>query len=92
VSQSPDTAVGSEKAQTYIQGWRSLSRLMKQDNSFSGHERHNALLNCGNGQFADAEKIANQAEEIFAKAGATDLAEKCQLRAEQFARGEPWHE
>ena len=45
-----------------------------------------------NAQFADAEKIANQAKEIFTKAGATELAEKCQLRAEQFARGEPWHE
>ena len=53
MSQSPDIVVGPEKAQTYIQGWRSLIRLMKQDNSFSGHERHNALLNCGNGQFAD---------------------------------------
>ena len=58
MSQSPDIAVGPEKAKSYIHGWRSLSRLMKLDQSFSGHERHNALLNCGNGQFADISAAA----------------------------------
>ena len=53
MSQSPDTYIPQSRAFSYLQGWRSLSNLMKEDYSFSGRERHNAFLNCGNGKFAD---------------------------------------
>ena len=58
MSQSPDTDVPKSKAFSYLQGWRSLSNLLKLNFSFSGRERHNAFLNCGNGKFADISAAA----------------------------------
>ena len=45
-----------------------------------------------NGKFTEAAKTANQAREIFSKAGKTESAQKCKLRAEKFSRNEPWRE
>jgi len=47
VSQSPLSQVKSDEALLYRQGWRALNRLLHENRSFSGNERHCAFVNCG---------------------------------------------
>ncbi|NIP95375.1 MAG: hypothetical protein GWO24_18795, partial [Akkermansiaceae bacterium] len=49
VSQSPVDDLAGEKTLRYRQGWRALNRLLHENRSFSGHEKHCAFLNCGPG-------------------------------------------
>ena len=59
MSQSPIDDFSSAATGKYLQGWRSLSRLLHEDRSFSGQERHCAFLNLRGGQasFADVSSI-----------------------------------
>jgi len=47
VSQSPVNDLSEAASLRYRQGWRALNRLLHEDRSFSGRERHCAFLNLG---------------------------------------------
>ncbi len=47
MSQSPVTDLSEPATLRYKQGWRALNRLLHEDRSFSGRERHCAFLNLG---------------------------------------------
>ncbi len=53
MSQSPVDDFSEAALISYQQGWQALNRLLHEDRSFSGHERHCAYLNCGEGAFAN---------------------------------------
>ncbi len=58
MSQSPIEDFSEATVMRYRQGWQALNRLLHEDRSFSGHERHNAYLNCGgSGKFADVSTV-----------------------------------
>ena len=57
MSQSPLAEASENEIVRYRQGWQALSRLMHEDKSFSGHERHCAFLNCGGNGFADVSSV-----------------------------------
>ncbi|MCP3915319.1 MAG: tetratricopeptide repeat protein [bacterium] len=56
MSHSPQEADGDPR--TYAAGWTAISRLIRQGYSWSGHERNVALLNLGDGTFADVSAIS----------------------------------
>ncbi len=56
MSQSPDSP--TDDAMTYAAGWSAISRLIRQGFSWSGHERNVALLNLGDGPFADVSALS----------------------------------
>ncbi len=58
MSQSPEDTAPEDGAVRYRQGWKALNRLLHEDRSFSGRERHCAFINCGGGRFADASAAA----------------------------------
>ena len=54
MSQSPSESNSSLRQRVkYEQGWKALNGLLKQDRSFSGHEKHCAFLNTHDAAFAD---------------------------------------
>ncbi len=57
MSQSPLNASKTNNTDRYLQGWKALNRLLHEDRSFSGHERHCAFLNCGSGDFATVSAV-----------------------------------
>ena len=57
MSQSPTDEHSSASVTRYRQGWKALNRLLHEDRSFSGHERHCAFLNDGSGQFAAVSSV-----------------------------------
>ena len=59
MSQSPVDDFSAPATGKYLQGWRALSRLLHEDRSFSGNERHCAFLNLRGSQatFADVSAI-----------------------------------
>lgn len=58
MSQSPADNSSARSVTRYRQGWQALNRLLHDDRSFSGHERHCAFLNCRNGSFATVSALA----------------------------------
>lgn len=46
MSQSPVNDFSSQSTLRYQQGWRALNRLLHEDRSFSGREKHCLFLNC----------------------------------------------
>lgn len=42
----------------YRQGWQALNRLLHEDRSFSGNEKHNVFLNCGSARYADISAVS----------------------------------
>lgn len=59
MSQSPVDDFSEPAIASYKQGWRALSRLLHEDRSFSGNERHCAFLNTGSEEasFADVSAL-----------------------------------
>ena len=59
MSQSPVDDFSENAIASYKQGWRALSRLLHEDRTFSGGERHCAFLNTAGGQaeFADVSAL-----------------------------------
>ena len=59
MSQSPVDDFSENAISSYKQGWRALSRLLHEDRSFSGGERHCAFLNTAGGKakFADVSAL-----------------------------------
>ncbi len=59
MSQSPIDDFSDQATLSYKQGWRALNRLLHEDRSFSGHERHCAFLNTGGetARFADVSAV-----------------------------------
>ncbi|HUF63146.1 MAG TPA: ASPIC/UnbV domain-containing protein, partial [Verrucomicrobiales bacterium] len=57
MSQSPVDDFSEAALVSYQQGWQALNRLLHEDRSFSGHERHSAYLNCGSGAFANVSAV-----------------------------------
>ena len=59
MSQSPVDDFSENAIAPYKQGWRALSRLLHEDRTFSGGERHCAFLNTASGQakFADVSAL-----------------------------------
>ena len=59
MSQSPVDDLSAPATEKYLQGWRALSRLLHEDRSFSGKERHCAFLNLRGKKaaFADVSSI-----------------------------------
>lgn len=55
MSQSPTEQVGAQTSDAirYRQGWSALNRLLHEDKSFSGREKHCVFLNCGGTSFVD---------------------------------------
>ncbi len=58
MSQSPVEDFSENSVIRYRQGWQALNRLLHEDRSFSGHEKHNVFLNGGGGRFADISAVA----------------------------------
>ena len=54
MSQSPLTSDGLEQEANYLDGWNSLSELLRTGHSFSGRERNCAFLNLGDVAAKDA--------------------------------------
>jgi Flp pilus assembly protein TadD/thiol-disulfide isomerase/thioredoxin len=59
VSQSPVNDFSPQSILPYQQGWRALNRLLHEDGSFSGHERHCLFLNCGADAHGDLKPFAD---------------------------------
>ena len=59
MSQSPVDDFSEPAIASYKQGWRALSRLLHEDRTFSGNERHCAFLNTGGKEasFADVSAL-----------------------------------
>lgn len=57
MSQSPVEDFSESAVLRYKQGWQALNRLLHEDRSFSGHERHCAYLNTGGGPFANVSAV-----------------------------------
>ena len=59
MSQSPVDDFSENAISSYKQGWRALSRLLHEDRSFSGGERHCAFLNTASGKakFSDVSAL-----------------------------------
>ena len=57
MSQSPVNSFSEEAVVKYQQGWQALNRLLHENRSFSGNERHCAFLNGGQGQFANVSSV-----------------------------------
>ena len=59
MSQSPVDDFSEPAVASYKQGWRALSRLLHEDRTFSGNERHCAFLNTGGKEasFADVSAL-----------------------------------
>ncbi|MGJ8724733.1 MAG: ASPIC/UnbV domain-containing protein [Roseibacillus sp.] len=57
MSLSPIDDFNEQALQKYKHRWSALSRLLHEDRSFSGGERHNAFLNLGEGRFADISAV-----------------------------------
>ncbi len=59
MSQSPVDDFSGPAIASYKQGWRALSRLLHEDRTFSGNERHCAFLNTGGEEasFADVSAL-----------------------------------
>jgi thiol-disulfide isomerase/thioredoxin len=60
VSSSPlsDELPADGDPDAYAEGWKALNKLLRQDYSWSGHERHAAFLNLADGTFADASRAS----------------------------------
>ncbi len=60
MSQSPVDDFSEDAIAPYKQGWRALSRLLHEDRTFSGNERHCAFLNTGGkaAGFADVSSLS----------------------------------
>jgi tetratricopeptide (TPR) repeat protein len=58
VSQSPLEDATEATITNYRQGWQALNRLLHEDRSFSGHEKHMAFLNTGGARFADISSVS----------------------------------
>ncbi len=56
MSHTPTNA--GDPKESYLDGWRSLNTLLRQGQSWSGHEQNVALLNLGNGRFADVSALS----------------------------------
>ena len=57
MSQSPIDDFSPSKVTRYQQGWQALNRLLHEERSFSGHERHCAYLNDRQGRFANVSAV-----------------------------------
>jgi tetratricopeptide (TPR) repeat protein len=58
VMQSPDRPVAAGEAAVYVQAWKTLGRLIRQQYSFAGNERNVAFLNTRGGRFATVSGIS----------------------------------
>ena len=61
MSQSPSAPGADDRsgaAAGYRAGWSAITRLLRRGYSWSGHERNVALLNLGDGTFADVSAVA----------------------------------
>lgn len=59
MSQSPISDFSEAGTLRYRQGWRALNRLLHENRSFSGNEKHCAFLNCGPGQAGQHNRFAD---------------------------------
>ncbi len=57
MSQSPVDNFTEQSVARYQQGWQALNRLLHENRSFSGNERHCAYLNGGQGRFANVSAV-----------------------------------
>lgn len=57
MSHSPEADGGDTAA--YEAGWTAVNKLLRRGRSWSGHERNVALLNCGEGPFADVSAVTD---------------------------------
>lgn len=57
MSESPQRD-NANQVTRYQQGWKALNRLLREDRSFSGHEKNCAYLNMRNGQFASVSSVS----------------------------------
>ncbi|MDB4491544.1 ASPIC/UnbV domain-containing protein [bacterium] len=58
MSQSPINDFSPAATERYRQGWQALNRLLHENRSFSGNERHCAYLNTGAGKFANISAVS----------------------------------
>ena len=58
MSQSPIDDFSEASVLLYRQGWQALNRLLHENRSFSGNERHCAYLNTGSGRFANISSVS----------------------------------
>ena len=58
MSQSPIDDFSEASVVRYRQGWQALNRLLHENRSFSGNERHCAYLNTGSGKFANISSVS----------------------------------
>lgn len=58
MSQSPIDDFSEASVVRYRQGWQALNRLLHENRSFSGNERHCAYLNTGTGKFANISSVS----------------------------------
>ncbi len=58
MSQSPINDFSPAATESYRQGWQALNRLLHENRSFSGNERHCAYLNTGSGKFANISAVS----------------------------------
>ncbi len=58
MSQSPVDDFSDQSVLRYRQGWQALNRLLHENRSFSGNEKHNAYLNSGSGKYADISAVS----------------------------------
>ena len=54
---SPKAERAQEALEQYVASWQGIFRLMREGHSWSGRERHQVFLNCGDGRFADVSAV-----------------------------------